>query len=139
MGDIILLQNLRRKRAYVQGEIEAKQTQLACLRDDRKTIDRMICLIDGGTDPTTIKGIRPHRFMEAFNHGDQTRLCYEVLREAGEPMSARQMAEAIAQRKGVPLVPELVMRVRATLGRLTRAGKLQRQGIRRSLKWDMAG
>src|ERR1700678_3266547 len=100
MGESFILPALQRKRAYLQGEIEAKECQLGCLRDDLETIDRMLRLIDSGTNPSTIKGIRPHRYMEAFNQGDQTRLIFEVLRDSVEPMSAREMAQAIAHRKG---------------------------------------
>lgn len=139
MGDVNLLHTLRRKRAYLQGEIEAKECQLGCLRDDLETIDRMIRLIDAGTDPRTIKGIRPHQRLEGFKQGDQTKLILTVLRESGEPMSAREIADAIAVRKGMPVIPELVSRVRATMGRVTREGRLRRHGKQRSLKWSLVG
>lgn len=99
----------------------------------------MIRLIDAGTDPNSIKGIRPCQRLEGFKQGEQTRLIFTILRESGDAMSARQLAEAIAARKGTPLIPELVMRVRASLGRLTREGRLKNRGIRRSLKWGLVG
>ncbi|MGA3004661.1 MAG: hypothetical protein ABSE20_23370, partial [Acetobacteraceae bacterium] len=99
MGDIILLQNLKRKRAYLQGEIEAKETQLGCLRDDLETIDRMLRLVDAGSDPTAIKGIRRYLRLDGFNQGDITRLTFEVLRDAAEPLAMPELATAIGQRK----------------------------------------
>lgn len=137
MGESFILPALQRKRAYLQGEIEAKDCQLGCLRHDLETVDRMIRLLDAGTDPSTIKGTRPLRRMPDFKQGDLTRLCYTVLREAGQPLSARQAAEAIATKRGIEVNPHLVMRVRATMGRLTRTGKLHKEGIRRSLKWQL--
>lgn len=137
MGDIILLQNLRRKRAYLQGEIEAKECQLGCLRDDLETIDRMIRLIDAGTDPNTIKGIRPHSYLEGLRQGDQTRLCFEVLREAAQPLTMPELALAVAQHKGIPNSPELRSRLRGTVERLTGEGRLKKVGKPRTTRWTL--
>jgi hypothetical protein len=137
MPDTLLLSTLRRKRAYLQGEIEAKECQVGCLRDDLETIDRMIRLVDAGTDPNSIKGIRPAQRLEGFKQGDQTRLIFTILRKSGQPMSPRELAEAIAAHKGMPLIPELVSRVRSTVGRLTGKGRLTKVGMRRSLKWGL--
>jgi hypothetical protein len=137
MGDLILLQNLKRKRAYHQGEVEARECQLGCLRDDLETIDRMIRLIDAGTDPMSIKGIRPHQRLAAFKQGDQTRLCFEALRDSGEPMTVGELAGAIAQRKGVANTSELRSRIRGTIGRLTGEGRLRKVGKPRTTRWTL--
>src|ERR1700679_1465901 len=101
MSDTILLQNLRRKRAILQGQIEAGARQLRLLRGDLETVDRMIRLVDAGIDPNTIKGIRPCQRLEGFKQGDQTRLIFEALRDAGSPLTMPEMAQAIGQRKGM--------------------------------------
>jgi hypothetical protein len=137
MADTLLLHTLRRKRAYLQGEIEAKECQLGCLRDDLETIDRMIRLVDAGTDPNTIKGIRPAQRLEGFKQGDHTKLCFAILREAGEPLTAPQIARQVAERKSVAFGAELVIRVRANVMRLAREGRLQKSGVRRALKWGL--
>lgn len=137
MGDVILLQNLRRKRAYLQGEIDAKECQLGCLRDDLETIDRMLRLLDAGTDPNSIKGIRSHQRMEQFKQGDQTRLIFETLREAPEPLTMPELAETIGQRKGMGDCPELRSRLRSTLGRLVKDGRLRKVGRPRNVRWAL--
>ena len=96
MSDTLLLAGLRRKRAYLQGEIEAKECQIGCLWDDLETIDRMIRLIDAGIDPSSIKGIRPHQRMESFMQGEITRFCFTALREAGEPLSVRESVPKVS-------------------------------------------
>src|ERR1019366_5046922 len=113
MADTLLLHTLKRKRAYLQGEIEAKECQIGCLRDDLETIDRMIRLIDAGTDPKTIKGIRPAQRLEGFRQGDHTKLCFAILQKAGEPLSASQIAQHVAERKSVAFSADPVIRVRA--------------------------
>lgn len=137
MGDIILLQNLRRKRAYLQGQIEAKECQLDCLRDDLETIDRMLTMLDAGTRPSAIKGIRPHQRLETFKQGDQTRLIFEALRESAEPMTIGELAEVIAQRKGISNTAELRSRIRGTVGRLTGEGRLKKVGKPRTTRWTL--
>jgi hypothetical protein len=137
MSDIFLLQNLRRKRAVLQGQIEAQERQLRLLRGDLETIDRMIRLIDAGTDPKTIKGIRPSQRMEGFRQGEVTRLTYTVLRDAAEPLSTRQIAEGIAELKGVPFTSDIAYRTLHNLSRLARRGTVRKLGIRRSLKWAL--
>ena len=137
MADLILLQNLRRKRAYLQGEIDAKETQLGCLRDDLETIDRMIRLVDAGTDPSTIRGIRSLQRLEGFKQGDQTRLIFETLRDAREPLPMPELAEAIGQKKGLSDSPELRSRLRTTLGRLVKEGRIRKVGKPRMTRWTL--
>lgn len=139
MADLILLQNLADRRARLQGEVEATDRRLATLRGDLDTIDRMIRLIDAGTDPSTIKGIRPHRRLQAFRQGEQTRLVYEALRLADAPLTVPELVEVIARRKEVANTPELRSRLRSTLGRLMRQGRLTRSGKPRSVRWTLRG
>jgi hypothetical protein len=135
MGDIILLQNLRRKRAYLQGQIEAKECQLGCLREDLETIDRMLRLLDAGSDPTAIKGVRRYLRLDGFSQGDITRLTFEALRDAKEPMAMPELATAIGNRKGWSDCPELRSRLRSTLGRLVKEGRLKKIGKPRNVRW----
>jgi hypothetical protein len=137
MGDTYIINGLRRKRAYLSGEIVAAQRTLVRKRAELRNIDRMLKQLDSAIDLSAIKGIRPHLYMEAFRQGEQTRLCFAVLRMAGEPLTAREIARRMAKRKDAKLSARLVDRVRATLGRLTREGRLQKTGIRRSLRWGL--
>lgn len=137
MADIILLQNLRRKRAYLQGEIEAKECQLGCLRDDRETIDRMLRLLDAGSDPSSIKGVRRYLRLESFDQGDMTRLAFEALRDATGPLAMPELAHAVGQRKGRGDTSELRSRLRSTLGRLVKEGRLRKLGKPRAVRWTL--
>jgi hypothetical protein len=137
MADTLLLHTLRRKRAYLQGEIEAKECQIGCLRDDLETIDRMIRLIDAETDPNSIKGIRPYPRLEGFRHGEYTWLCLSVLRQAGEPLSIVQIAREIASRKDILLTALLIDRIRCAVKRLRKRGRLRRFDAAGCVKWSL--
>jgi hypothetical protein len=137
MGDIILLQNMTRKRAYLKGEIDARERQLGLLWDDLETVDRMICLVNAGTDPNAIKGIRPHMTMPGFRQGELTRLIFSVLRQANAPLLVHEIAERVAARKDVEISSDLRTRVRGCVGRLTREGRLQKIGKPRTVRWTL--
>ena len=137
MGNDLILGNLRRKRAYLGGEIEAGKQALRRKKGQLYVIDRMLRLLDAGADPNTIKGIRPHNYLEGLRQGDQTRLCFEALRDAAEPLTMPELALAVSQRKGIANSPELRSRLRGTLGRLTREGRLRKVGKPRTIKWAL--
>jgi hypothetical protein len=98
----------------------------------------MLRLLDAGVDPNTIKGIRPHNYLEGLRQGDQTRLVFEALRDAVEPLAMPELARVISQRKGIPNSPELRSRLRGTVGRLTKEGRLRKVGKPRSVRWALS-
>jgi len=137
MGKDLIISNLRRKRAYLAGEIEAGKRKLRRLKSEMYTFDRMLMLIDAGRAPSEIKGIQPHFRMPGFRQGEQTRLVLTVLGAADGPLLAREVIQAVADRKGITACPELAWRVRATLMRLTREGRIERVGKPRTLRWTL--
>jgi hypothetical protein len=62
-----------------------------------------------------------------FRHGEQMRLCLAALREAGGPISARQVAEYAMRAKGLPtdnapILASIAVQMRVALGRLEDKG-----------------
>jgi hypothetical protein len=137
MARSYIVNGLTRKRAVIAGEIEALNKQLVCLNGKLAVIDAALGLLYSDTDPQLIKGVRPSRRLESFHQGDQTKLCYAILREAETGLTARQIAERVAARKNVSVSTDLVKRVRNNLGRLTRMGRLRKSGEKRSLRWAL--
>ena len=122
---------LRRKRAYLAGEIAQAERQLADKYRTLKTLDATIQLFAHATNPELIPAIRPTRRGLFFREGEQMRLCITALRETGQPMSARQVAEHAMRAKGLPtdnapILRSIAVQVRVALGRLEGKGMVVR-------------
>jgi hypothetical protein len=117
----------RRKRAYLAGEITQAARQLAGKYTALKNLDATIQLFAPTTNPELIPAIRPTRRGLFFRRGVQMRLCRDALREAGGPLSARQVAEYAMRAKGLPvgnapILSSITVQVRVALGRLEAKG-----------------
>jgi hypothetical protein len=123
MRDTYAILALRRKRAYLAGEIGQAERQLAEKYTAPKNLDATIQLFAPTTNPELIPAIRPTRRGLFFRQGEQMRLCRDALREAGGPLSARQVAEYAMRAKGLPvgnapILASITVQVRVALGRL---------------------
>ncbi|WP_158926727.1 hypothetical protein [Acidisphaera sp. S103] len=95
----------------------------------------MLRLLDSGINPTAIKGIQRHYRLPDFKHGEMTRLCVRALRRAEAPVSAGVVAQEIAKAKGIEVTASVLSRVRLTMIRLTREGRVIRSGAHRARLW----
>jgi hypothetical protein len=82
MCDTYAILALRRKRAYLAGEIAQAERQLADKHTWVKNLDATIQLFQPTTNPDLIPAIRPTRRGLFFRQGEQMRLCRDALREA---------------------------------------------------------
>jgi hypothetical protein len=129
MRDTYAILALRRKRAYLAGDIAQAERQLADKYKALKNLDATIHLFAPTTNPELIPAIRPHRRGLFFRQGEQLRLCLDALREVGGPMSARQVAEYAMRAKGLPvgnapILASITVQVRVALGRLEGKGRV---------------
>jgi len=127
MRDTYAILALRRKRAYLAGEIAKTERLLADQRKVLATLDATIQLFEPTANPELMPAIRPHRRGLFFRQGEQTRFCVSALREAQRPLSARQVAVYAMEAKGLPtdnapIVAKITMQVRVALGRLEAKG-----------------
>jgi hypothetical protein len=118
---------LRRKRAYLAGEVAQAERQLADKYRALATLDATIHLFEPTTNPELIPAIRPTRRGLFFRNDEQRRLCVAALREAAGPLSARQVAEHAMLAKGLPthnapILASITVQVRVALGRLGAKG-----------------
>jgi len=127
MRDTYAILALRRKRAYLAGEIAKTERLLADQRKVLATLDATIQLFEPTANPELMPAIRPHRRGLFFRHGEQMRLCVAALQEAGGPVSARQVATQVVVAKGLPtdnapILASITVQVRVALGRLEAKG-----------------
>ncbi len=118
---------LHRKRAYLGGEIQAAETALNTQRDTLSTLDAVIRRCKPDSDPELIPASRPSSWRcMFFRHDEQRRVCLDALRDAKEPMSARNVAEYAMAAKGLDVEPrvraKITEKVRQTLHGLAAKG-----------------
>jgi len=65
---------LRRKRAWIAGEIDRLEQKAAPLRESLAQVDALLRLFEGG-NPDLIPAIKPAPRYMFFRHGEQQRLC----------------------------------------------------------------
>jgi len=118
MRDIYASLARRRKRAYLAGEIAQSERPLADKYRALKTLDATIQLFAPTSNPELIPATRPTRRGLFSRNGEQMRLCLAPLRETGQPMSVRQVAEHAMRAKWLPTHnTAIVGSVRVALGR----------------------
>ena len=107
--NLYLIMALRRKYGQTLGAMV--QGADAELEADLAALGRVLTLFRPGEDPAAIKPIRPYK-PERTKH---TRAALAVLRRAGEPMTARAVARAVLEARGIPLVRAELQRVECSL------------------------
>lgn len=113
MSNQYVIDGLRVKLAEIQATIRATEQRLRTLAHDKATVSGALRLFENEENPDRVSlGIQSGAF---------ARTILDTLREAGEPLSARGIAEALA--KGKPLDKAefgmLIARVRNALPRLS--------------------
>ncbi len=127
MRDTYTILALRRKRAYLAGEIGKAGRLIAKQRETLAALDATIHLFEPTTKPELIPAIRPTWRGLFFRQGEQTRFCVSALREAERPLSARRVVVYAMEAKGLPtdnapIVAKITVQVRVALGRLEAEG-----------------
>src|SRR4051812_31357537 len=100
MGIPPALSALIEKRAELAGDIRGLEDQLEQKRSDILHIDAVIRLIDPEFQPDAIvpKRRRPRR--EWFGNNELLRLILDTLRQVSEPLTAKEVATAIMEKRG---------------------------------------
>ena len=88
------------KRATLVGEIHDLEGRLEQLRSDVLHVDAVIRLMDPAYQLDAIVPKRRRQRREWFGNGELLRAVLETLRQAREPMTSREVALAIMERKG---------------------------------------
>ena len=144
MGNTYAIMALRRKRAYLAGEIEAAERTTSKQRETLATLDATIRLFEPTSNPELIAAIRPTSRGTLFRHGEQMRLCLDALREADGPISARAITLHAMEAKGLPtdnprIVTAVTQQARVALHRLEAKGIARRIICEPDTWWELVG
>ena len=130
MGTTYVISGLRQKRARIAGEITHARNIVAKRSEELVAIDTVLRLFSPDTDPELIPAIKPASHGLFFRYRELGRICIDVLREAGKPVTLEHIASVAIEIKGLPDDTRLRKHVRdtarASLLRMARKGTVQR-------------
>ena len=102
-GNSFVLPGLVRKRAELAGDIENAQVALQNMIRDLENLDATIRLFDADYK---VEAIKPNAFRppEDWAHrGEMTRIILDILRQAAEPLTARDIADQLMRERALDL------------------------------------
>jgi hypothetical protein len=117
MADPHVISALRAKRGELSGELIAAEKRILQLRDDISSLDRTIRVFDPTAEPHTIRPILRRKKPTLIPRGQCSRAILDMLRQADDPMTAREIATQLAARYQMDASNALVAKVRNTLAR----------------------
>lgn len=121
----IAISGLLTKRAESLGEALRLRDQLLIVEADLAALDRILAMLGYEGE---LEAVTPRQFYDApFARGQTMRAILNAMREAGEPLLARQIAERAAPKlakpgEDAPHVDTVLSRVTKALMRLKRDG-----------------
>jgi len=128
MAESHVVSGLVAKRSELSGQIMHHQEVMRQLSVAIGNIDGAIKLFDPDYDLRTIKAKAPKQGNPWFEHGETNRMVLDALRTAAQPLSTRQIGEAMVSLKDVAVESikdwDLVMKLV-----LAAARRLERKGI----------
>lgn len=156
MGTTNLLAGLQYKYAMLAGELEDLEAEIAqtraayenlpeteARRDElRTTLDHFVAVIlsvEPKWDATKVKARRAHARLIPTSPGKATQWAFEVLRDATEPMTAREIAKKVLLRAGdLEPTDQMILRMTNTVGdrlRLQRGNLVESDSSYPKLWW----
>ena len=129
MAESHVVSALVAKRGELAGEMQRYRRALRRLDEQLGHLDATIRLFAPDYDLSSVRPRQRRIGPRRFAQGECQRLVLEALREAPEPLSDRQVASAVAARKGVeaqsPAGAGLEKTTLATLRRLAQKGAIR--------------
>jgi hypothetical protein len=123
---------LMAKRAEIQGYIQDLEMKARRWRARLAHIDATLTIFSPDTDPEAIQPKRRCRRSQYFRGGEFSRLCLDVLRNAGAPISTADVIAGVLRAKGLPddpaLVANLTEKALASLRDKQKAGAVIKSG-----------
>lgn len=134
MGDTYLISGLTAKRAEVSGIIADLEKRIAQHRADLVHIDAVLHLCAPDVVPEEIAPKAVRKRNGWFGPGECTRLAYDAMRTAGEPLPTRTITEILMEAKGLEYADartrELVQRtICGALNRASETERVERDGV----------
>ena len=98
----LIISTLRDKRLEVADAIERLERQVDQHRADLAHLEATMRLFDPNVEPETFQPTPPRRRNDWFGPGDCRRRIHDVLRDAGGPMTTREIVEGVMAAKKLP-------------------------------------
>jgi hypothetical protein len=139
-GNTYAISALKRRRAEIDGEIDASEARLRSLNEALCHLDATLALFDPDYDPKTIRARRRYDRAQLFGKGKLTRLILDALRRSERPLSTQEVIAAIAAELnfGSDVPAGVKARVRAGLRYLCNArGSIVKEGERATALWGL--
>lgn len=136
-----VLHALTRKRAEIAGRIEQSQSALRDLVEELEHVDATIRIFNPDINVGAIRPKSAPLCYPAF-HGELTQLVFRMLREAGEPVTCRDILLRLMKQRGLDpsdkkLWKVMVLRVRACLRMHREKGRIRSvQLVGSPLGWE---
>ena len=139
-----VVSGLMRRRQEVADKLELVQAQMKQLVLDMEALDSTICLFRPDAEIGVVR-IKPIPRRHAAARHESSRVIFSVLREAGKPLTTRDIARACMEAQGMntadhAMVETMRLRLATTLRKLRNRGKLvaEKEGGR-NMRWQLAG
>jgi hypothetical protein len=137
-----VLSGLIRKRQEIAAELDAAQSRVRQLVLDIDAVDATIRLFQPDIDLDVVK-VRPTPRRHEAHRGDTSRLILSLLREAGEPLSHREITQRVMTARGLNLTDRALCqtmrdRVGASLRGMRERGALgSGEGNGPGVRWNL--
>ena len=134
---------LVRKRQEIAADLDAAQSRVRQLILDIDALDATIRLFQPDIDLSVVK-VRPVPRRHEAHRGDTSRLVLSLLREAGEPLSHREITQRVMAARGLNLADRALCqtmrdRVGACLRGMRKRGRLvSGEGSGPGVRWALA-
>lgn len=133
MADPHVITALVAKRSELSGLVEDYQKEIARINGEIKTLDAAIKIFDSEYDLGTVKAKAYRRKNSFFKARQANTLILDVLREATEPLSTVEVANRVADKKGLDKTAIDLKALRATIATTLRGqrskGLVQEVGL----------
>ena len=120
MAESHVVTGLVAKRGQLAGRIEQCRRELERLVADVGHLDGSIKLFAPDYKLESIRAKVPRQRNQFFRQGECQRLVLEIFRDAEKPLSARQIAEALVNRKGLEATPAMIEQMRKNVWNIVR-------------------
>ncbi|WP_370319531.1 hypothetical protein [Oricola sp.] len=134
------ISGLLSKRADLLGEAQQLRDRIAAIKNDIDALDRTLNVLgyDGDLD-TQMPRQKRHVL---FGRGELSRQVFQILRESGEPLTSRQIAQEIVSMSGMDsrdrkFITDLVKRVGKALRQSPAGGVRKATDERGNVVWSV--
>lgn len=120
---------LIKKYAELAGKLDALDKETRTVRAAMSHLDASIQLFKHGYDVKAIRPRNPYHFNPYIKRGNYARTAMNILRDAGEPMPAREICLVALQKNGAvnpdeKIINRMVRTMESCLTRKVKEGKL---------------